>query len=303
MIGVAIAIACAMAASQAQPPAPGSAQAAAIEKDGRDLLARGSIDAAVERLRAAVRADPQRFEANEALGLALDLQGTYVDARAALQRALTLAPERQRTNILAEIGTSFAFERRPEQAARFYRRAFDAQIAARDAAAAAATANALGRAYLESGNVEKAEQWYRTGYETSRRISHSPAAQLALWDMRWEHAQGRIAARRGRRAVALQHAAAVKRLLDRGVDANQQAAYPYLLGYIDFSTRHYRDALTALKQADQNDVFILGLIGQTYAKVGDRTHAREYFERVLAASSHNLNMAFARPIARRYLRR
>ena len=300
----ALLVLCAVVAQQgAQPPAAGAGDAASIEKDGRDLLARGSIDAAVDRLRAAVAADPRRFEAREALGRALDLQGRYVDARSELEHALTLAPEAQRTNVLAEIGTSFAFERRPEEAARFYRRAFDAQMAAGDPAAAAATANALGRAFLETGSIQKAAQWYRTGYETSRHIPHRPAAQLAIWDMRWEHAQARMAARRGHRTAALQHAASVKRLLDGGIDPSQRSAYPYLLGYIDFYTRHYRDALTALKQADQDDVFILGLIGQTYAKLGDRTHAREYYARVLAASNHNLNMAFARPIARKYLGR
>ena len=289
----------AVQAAPAQTPAP----AAAIEKDGRDLMAQGSIDAAVERLRAAVAADPQRWEAHEALGLALDLQGLNPEAREQFQRAAALAPAEHRNTLLADIGTSFAFEGRALEAARFYQRVFDAQVQAGDPAAAAATANALGRVFLESARVEKAAQWYRTGYETSRHISHMPAAQLALWDMRWAHAEGRIAARRGRRAVALQHAAAVKRQLDRGGNDDQRVAYPYLVGYIDFYTKHYRDALAALKRADQHDVFILGLIGQAYAKLGDRVHAREYFERVMAASNHNLNMAFARPIARRSLRR
>ena len=148
---------------------------------------------------------------------------------------------------LAAMGTSFAFEARPEDAARYYRRSFDAQMEAKDLAGAAGTANALGRVYLESGNTQKAEQWYRTGYETARRIPHMPAAQLALWDMRWAHAQGRIAARRGQRAQALQHAAAVKRLLPTVADENQRAAYPYLVGYIDFYTRHYRTAIESLK--------------------------------------------------------
>jgi tetratricopeptide (TPR) repeat protein len=289
--------------AQAAPAQPPASAAAAIEQDGRALMAQGSIDAAVDRLREAVAADPQRHEAHEALGLALDLAGRYAEAREHFQRALALAPPERRNTLLADLGTSFAFEGRADDAARFYQRAFDAQTQAGDPAAAAATANALGRVYLESGKAVKAEQWYRTGYETSRHIPHMPAAQLALWDMRWAHAQARIAARRGRRAEALRHAAVVRRELDKGGNENQQAAYPYLIGYIDFYTRHYRDALTALKRADQQDVFILGLIGQAYARLNDRTHAREYFERVLAAANHNLNMAFARPVARRYLRR
>jgi tetratricopeptide (TPR) repeat protein len=175
---------------------------------------------------------------------------------------------------------------------------------AKDPGAAAATANALGRVYLESGNTVKAEQWYRTGYETSRRLPHRPASQLTLWDMRWQHALGRIAARKGRRAVALQHAAAVKRLLDKGgVDEGQRPFYPYLLGYIDFHTRRYRQAIATLQKGDQTDVFVLGMIGQSYRRLRDEEHAREYFERVLAGTNHNINTAFARPIARAALKR
>ena len=80
---------------------------------------------------------------------------------------------------------------------------------------------------------------------------------------------------------ALQHAAAVKRLLQTVADDNQRAAYPYLVGYIDFYTRHYREAIESLKQGSQDDVFVLGLIAQSYRKQHDEPHAREYFERVL----------------------
>jgi tetratricopeptide (TPR) repeat protein len=266
-------------------------------------MAQGKVEDAIERFRAAVAADPQRYEAHESLGLALDQQGKTTEAREHLERALALAPENRRNGLLATIGTSLAFEGRPEDAARYYQRAFDAQTQANDPASAAATANALGRVFLESAKVDKAEQWYRTGYETSKRIPNRPAAQLALWDMRWEHALGRIAARRGHRAEALQHAAKVKQLLEKVTDQNQQAAYPYLVGYIDFYGRRYRDALKALENADHKDVFILGLLAQSYEKIGDRAHAREYFEKVMAATDHNLNMAFTRPIARRALRR
>ena len=196
------------------------------------------------------------------------------------------------------MGTSFAFEARPEDAARYYRRSFDAQMEAKDLAGAAGTANALGRVYLESGNTQKAEQWYRTGYETARRIPHMPAAQLALWDMRWAHAQGRIAARRGQRAQALQHAAVVKRLLPTVADENQRAAYPYLVGYIDFYTRHYKTAIESLKAGSQEDVLRARPDRRVDRKLHDAPHAREYFERVLAGTGHNINAAFSRPAAR-----
>jgi hypothetical protein len=149
----------------------------------------------------------------------------------------------------------------------------------------------------------KAEQWYRTGYETSRRLSNRPAAQVILWDMRWHHALARLAARKGRRAIALQHAATVKRLLDKGGNENQRVAYPYLMGYINFYTRRYREAIDWLKKGDESDVFVLGLIARSYEKLRDQLHAREYYERVLGGTAHNINAAFSRPQARAFLKR
>lgn len=286
----------------AQTPSQAPSAAALVE-EGQKLLDGGNLEAAIEKFTAAVAADPQRYDAHDALGRALDLEGRYAEAREHLERASALAPDDSKNQALAAMGTSFAFESRAEDAARYYRRAFDAQMEAKDPASAAGTANALGRVYLESGNTVKAEQWYRTGYETSRRLSHRPAAQLALWDMRWQHALGRIAARKGRRAAALQHAAAVKRLLDKGVADNQRPFYPYLLGYIDFHTRHYRQAIESLKKGDQTDVFVLGLIARSYQRLHDDAHAREYFERVMAGTNHNINTAFSRPAARAYLKR
>lgn len=285
--------------------APARAQnpdVAAMVKQGQKLLDDGNLDAALEQFRAAVDADPERHDAQDGLGRALDLAGNYPEARRHLERAIALAPEDAKNQALATMAVSLAFEGRAEDAARYYRRAFDAQMQARDPAAAAATANAMARVYLESGMLDKAAQWYRTGYETSKRLSHRPASQARLWELRWQHALGRIAARRHRRATALQHAAAVKRLLDQGGNDNQRPAYPYLLGYIDYHTRHYREAIAALKRGDQNDVFVLGLIAQSYRRLGDRPHAREYFERVLAATAHNLPAAFMRPAAREYLK-
>jgi tetratricopeptide (TPR) repeat protein len=284
-------------AAYAQTP-----DAAALVKEGDKLLDDGNVAGAVEKFRAAVAADPQRYDAHSSLGQALDLDGRYAEAREHLERAIALAPEDSKNQALAAMGTSYAFEAKAEDAARYYRRAFDAQTQAKDPGGAAGTANALGRVYLESGNTAKAEEWYRTGYETSRRVSNLTAAQLRLWDMRWQHALGRIAARKGRRDAALEHAAAVKKLLDEGGNDNQRAAYPYLMGYIDFYTKRYQDAIQSLKEGDQEDVFVLGLISQSYNRLNDGAHAREYAERVMASSAHNINAAFSRPQARALLK-
>jgi tetratricopeptide (TPR) repeat protein len=302
-----ICIAAVLALLQAsQPQTP---DAAALVKAGQALLDKGDVDGAVQQFRSAVTADPQRYDAHESLGRALDLQGNYSEAREHLERAIALAPEQPwqsgqqnpRNDALAHMAISFAFESRADDAARFYQREFDSQMQANDPTSAAATANALGRVYLEAKMLDKAEQWYRTGYETSKRLSNRSASDLTLWDMRWEHAVGRIAARKGKRMQALQHAAAVKRLLDKGGNEPQRPAYPYLMGYIDFYTRHYREALASLLKADQKDPFVLGLTAQTYEKLHDSAHARECYQKVMTSTAHSLNVAFTRPRARVYL--
>lgn len=300
-----------LAALLALVPAPPAQapDATALVKSGQALLAKGDVDAAVQQFRSAVAADPQRYDAHESLGRALDLQGNYADAREHLERAIALAQDQPwqagqqnpKNDALAHMAISFAFENRADDAARFYQREFDSQMQANDPTSAAATANALGRVYLEAKVLDKAEQWYRTGYETSKRLSNRSAADLTLWDMRWEHALGRIAARKGKRAQALEHAAAVERLLHKGGNDPQRPAYPYLMGYVDFYTRHYREALASLQHADQNDPFVLGLVADTYDKLRDAQHAREYYEKVMASTAHSLNVAFTRPRARAWL--
>ena len=146
------------------------------------------------------------FDAQYGAGRAFDLVGDHGAARSHFERAIKLAPDDARDQALSAMGISYAFEARADDAARYYQRVFDAQIQADDRPNASATANAIGRIYLESGNLRKAEQWYRTGYETGKKVSQQSAAALALVEMRWRNAMGRLAARRGDRKAALAHA-------------------------------------------------------------------------------------------------
>ena len=265
-------------------------------------LESGDVKGAITSLNRLVGASPRSFEARIALGRALDLDFRHADARRHLEEALKLAPEEERGDALATLGISYAFEAKADEAARYYQRAFDADVQRNDRAAAAGRANALGRIYLESGNLQKAEQWYTTGFETSRKIPELPATQAALWEMRKHNALGRIEARRGNRAAANEHAAAVKGLLDTSGLENQRVFYPYLIGYIAFFAKQYQQAADELLRGDQSDPFVLGLIAQSYEKLGDRAQAGEYYRKVLALPVHSINSAFSRPQARAFLR-
>jgi tetratricopeptide (TPR) repeat protein len=284
-------------------PAVAQKNAAVQLQDAEKLLNSGDVAGAAAALQKIVAASPSLFEARLPLGRALDLEGRHADARVQLEQALRLASDdEQRTDALLALGISYAFESKPDEAARYYQRAFDADMKADDRGAAAGRANGLGRIYLESGNVQKAEEWYKTGYETAKQIPGLPAPQAALWEMRWHNAMGRIAARKGQRDAALKHAAEAKALLDRGGNENQAIFYPYLLGYIAFFSKDYKGAIDELLKGDQQDPFVLGLIAQSYQRLGDKTRAEEYFRKVMAIPAHSINSAFARPAARASLR-
>jgi tetratricopeptide (TPR) repeat protein len=274
------------------------AQVQAAEKQ----IASGDLDGATVALEKVVASAPKSFDARLILGRALDLQGRHDQARRHLEEAVKLARDDQRNTALTSLGISYAFQSKPDEAARYYQRAFDAQIQSDNRGGAAGLANALGRIYLESGNVQKAEQWYMTGYETAKKIQGITPTETALWEMRRHNALGRIAARRGDNAAAAEHVAAVKTLLDKGEHENQRNFYPYLVGYVAFFGKDYRQAVDELTKGDQNDPFVLALIAQSHEKLGERDQATEYYRKVMALPSHSINSAIARPRARAFLR-
>jgi tetratricopeptide (TPR) repeat protein len=275
-----------------------TAQVQAAEKQ----LTSGDVAGAVAALEKIVAAAPKSFDPRLTLGRALDLEGRHRAARVHLEEAVKLASDQQRNGALTSLGVSYAFESKPDEAARYFQRAFDAALQADDRGGAAGLANALARIYLESGNLKKAQEWYTTGYETAKQIPELPAPQAALWDMRWHHAAARIAIRQGNKAAVAEHVAAVMAAFDKGINENQRPALPYLQGYVAFYSKDYRTAVTELLKGDQNDPFVLGLLAGAYQALGDREKAAEINRRILSSTTHSINAAFARPAARAALR-
>jgi tetratricopeptide (TPR) repeat protein len=288
-------------------PAAACGQAAAedplaLVRDGRKLNAAGQFNEALALYARAIALDPASFDAHLAAGVTLDLKGDYARARTHLQRAIDLAPEGQSAQAHAQMAVSYAFEQRAADAAKHYQENFTQQLARGQLDAAAATANALGRVYLESENLPEAEQWYGRGYETAKKLTNLPPDQADLWTLRWEHARARMAARRGDAEGAARHAAAVKAIVDKGgLNEEQRPAYHYVAGYAALYAGQYDAAVEALLRADQRDPFILGLLAQAYEKQGNVAKAKEYYALVLRSTSHNLQNAFSRPLAQRKL--
>ncbi|MCA1557868.1 MAG: hypothetical protein LC731_04935, partial [Acidobacteria bacterium] len=198
---------------------------------------------------------------------------------------------------------SYAFENDCQGAARFAQQVFDYQVEQKNFFQQGEIANELARVCLEAGDVNTAEKWYRTGYEAGLKEPDIKPERVALWKFRWEHAQGRIAARRNRKEEALKYVAAAKTILDQnpGMAKDQMIFYPYLVGYVAFYTGDYNTALAELQKANQDDAFIQALIAQTYEKLGQKEKAMEFYRKAAQATSHNPPGAYARPLARKKL--
>jgi len=295
--------ACGVTAAGAGAQDPGAAAAAGdpveLVKQARKLNSDGKQDAALALYRQALERSPDLFDAHVGAGIVLDLQGNYKEARVHFGRAIELAPDGSKNQALSAMAVSYAFEGDAAGASRFYRQVFDRQESSQDLGGAAETANALGRIYLESGDFDNALKWYQTGYETSRRQPKLTDDQMDLWNMRWAHAQARIAARKGNVDEARKQTAAVKSILDKGTNQDQQIQYPYLAGYVALYSKDNQAAIDELQKADQRDPFILVLLAQAHEKAGDAARAREYYTQVLASNAHSANNAFARPLARK----
>lgn len=289
--------ACALAQAASTQATTGQQDAQALVKQGRALNNDGKHEEALAIYRRVLQRSPNDFDANLAAGVALDLQGKYAEARKHIAKAIEVSTPENRPQALRTMAMSYAFERNGAEATRYQQQVFDARMAKQDFEEAAEIANELARILLESGDVDAAYKWYQTGHQTALRTPNLPPARRDLWDFRWEHAQARIAARRGQRAEAQKHVAAAKAILDKGTNPEQAPYYPYLTGYVAFYAGDYKTAIADLQKAEQRDPFILSLIAQAYEKSGNQGQAMEYYRRALASNSHGPTNAFARPLA------
>ena len=181
------------------------------------------------------------------MGVGLDLQGKYEEARQHLAKAIELASEEQTSQSLRVMAVSYAFEHNTAKAAEYERRAYDLQYNWKNYADAADTANELARIYLESGDLDNALQWYQTGHQTGLKNPKITPAEKDLWNFRWEAALARITARRGQLDQARQHLAAAKAILDKTGNPDQLRFYPYLAGYVAIYAGDYKTAIADLQ--------------------------------------------------------
>jgi hypothetical protein len=244
-------------------------------------------------------------------GVQLDLEGKGSDARAIFQRAVDSAPTpAAKANAQRAMAMSWAFEENCQKTAEYENKVIEYWKTQEKTAPDRAfyqqgeMANEAARVCLDNGDLDTANQLYKQGRDLGLQEPDIAPARKDLWNYRWEHAQPRIAARRGNKAEAEQHVAAARALLDdmKQKDARlyqQQSGFlPYLTGYVALYTGNYQAALADLQNANQDDAFIQCLIGMTYEKLGDKTKAMEAYRKASAVRGHNPPAAFARPFTR-----
>ncbi|MGE3275852.1 MAG: tetratricopeptide repeat protein [Vicinamibacterales bacterium] len=273
--------------------------AAALAAQGKQLQAQGKLDEAETAFRNALAADPASFDASMGLGAILDLKGRYEDARASFQVAIDNAPVGSRRDAVIAVATSLSFEKRGLEAIRRYEEVWQEQVALEETAAAAASANAIGRIALETDNIDAAKMWYERGNYLAHRLAMEiPESELILWDLRLIHAQGRILAREGKADEAWARLDEFdKDMAERAKPDEDRAIRQYLAGYIAYYLKDYNRAIKELQKADLKDPFISNLLAMAYEGKGDRKNAQKYYKLTLESTAHSLQNAFARPIA------
>ena len=275
-------------------------KAAELLKQGRKLHAEGKLDEALQLYDKALAIAPDSWDAHVAIGAALDLKGNYSEARKHLQKAIDLADEEHKPGALRSMAMSYAFEGKMAEGAKFERQAEQSQRIAKKPVDAAGTLNELARLLLEAGEFDKAYDAYKEGYFLAIQTVTKPEDK-DLWNFRWEHAQARLAARRGLKEEAAKHVSAAKAILDKNTNPNQAIFFPYLTGYVAYYAGDYKTARSEFQKADQKDPFILAMLAQSSEKIGDTAQAKDYWTKVIGIYSHNPTNAYARPLAKKAL--
>ena len=283
----------------AQTPGSQQQQPEFIQQ-GQQLMREGKLDDALALYRKTLQISPNSVPANIAAGSVLDLMGQGEEAREYLAKAIQVAdtPE-QKAMAQRAMAISYAFEGNCKKTVAYEQQVLDYYGSMRNFFQQGEIADEGARICIDSGDLDAAYHWYQVGHDTGLKEPGIQPPRQDLWEFRWEHAQARIAARRGEQAEAQKHVAAAKAILDKGTNPEQAQFFPYLQGYVAFYAGDYKTALEELLKANQNDPFIQCLIGQTDEKLGDKDKALEYYRKASAAIAHNPPAAYAVPFAKK----
>jgi tetratricopeptide (TPR) repeat protein len=279
-----------------------------LVRQGQQLVRQGKLAEGLAAFQQELKTSPDSLQALNAAGMVLDFLGRGTEARQYFQKAIDAGPNAAaKAQAQRAMAMSYGFDGDCANTGRYEQMVFDYQATVPDYYQEGEMADEAGRVCLDSGDLDAAEKWYRIGHDAGLKEPNISPGRRDLWEFRFEHAQARIAARRGNQAEARKHMLAATAVLDdmKSKDAglaSQQAQFlPYLTGYVDYYAGSYRKALEEFQQAGANDPFIQCMIGMTYEKLGDRDKAMEAYRAASTTTAHNPPAAFARPFTRKKL--
>jgi len=290
--------------SQSTPQAPAAQGQAAPQqpefvRQAQQLMRAGRLDEALAVYQSTLKNSPDSLPALNGAGVILDLMGKGAEARTNFTRAIEMAPNPQaKAGAQRAMAMSYAFEGDCARTVEYERQVFNYYVSTNDFYQQGEIADEAARVCIDSGDLEAARKWYQTGHDAGLKEPGIKPDRQDLWEFRWEHAQARLAARKGDKAEAQKHVAAAKAILDKGTNPTQAPFFPYLAGYVALYTGDYKGALENLQQANQNDAFIQCLIAQAYEELGDKTNAVEYYRKASTTVAHNPPAAYARRITK-----
>jgi len=299
-----------LAAQFGGPPLPEAARPA------QALIREGKLDEALAVYRKALESSPDSLALTSSMGNLLDLMGRSAEAHAQFARSVELASTPDaKSQQERNLAMSYAFAGdcpntvKHEQAVIDYWVSREKDDPSNAFYQEGEMADEAARVCIDNGDLDAAAKWYQAGHDYGLKDPHLSPVLKDLWEFRWEHAQARIAARRGNKTEAEKHVAAAKAILDRddqlahggGRGESQAQFLPYLTGYVALYTGDYKTALDDLLKANQGDPFYQCLLGQTYEKLGEKEKALECYRKAAATTAHNPPAAFARPFARKKL--
>jgi len=271
-------------------------------RQGQQLMREGKLDDALALYLKTLQTSTTSVPANIAAGSVLDLKGQGDEARKYFAKASDVAdsPE-HRAMAQRAMAISYAFEGDCKKTVEYEQKVFDFYGSVKNFFQQGEIADEAARVCIDSGDLDAAYHWYQVGHDTGMKEPDIKPARVDLWEFRWEHAQARIAARRGNQAEAQKHAAAAKAILDKGTNPEQALFLPYLQGYVAFYAGDFKTALEELLKANQNDPFIQCMIAQTYEKLGEKDKAVEFYSKAATAISHDPTAAYAVPFSKKKL--
>ena len=264
------------------------------------LMKMGRFDESITMYHKALKTDAKFSPSYIGIASNLMYQGKHEAARDEAWKLYQAARnDADRRNALFARAVSYADEAKFDEALAELKKQYAVAEKIGDAANMAGDAVAMGDLLLEAGKPEEARAQYEKALDLQIKSDLSPEVKD---DARLVHHYnlGRVAVRAQDFAAARKHGEAFMQGATAKKNSAETRQAHELAGTIALKEKRLEPAITHLMQANQQDPYVLYLLGKAYKAKGDQTKATEFFQQ---AANHNtlptLNHAFVRAKAKK----